>query len=52
MYPPSMETMHALMLLAWLEYDNGQISTFRSYAEVSSCYALHILFSYTLIRRR
>jgi len=42
MYPPSMETMHALMLLAWLEYDNGQLSTFRSYAETAMRMALQL----------
>ena len=39
MYSPSMETLHAVMLLAWLEYDNGQAIEFCKYCEVCDRYS-------------
>jgi len=42
MYPPSMETLHALMLLAWSEYHQGEIDRFRAYCEMAMRMALHL----------
>ncbi|KIK68929.1 hypothetical protein GYMLUDRAFT_188254 [Collybiopsis luxurians FD-317 M1] len=33
---PSIDTLHALMLLAWYEYKANRLSSFREYAELSS----------------
>jgi len=42
MYSPSMETLHALMLLAWSEYHYGGIDRFRAYCEMAMRMTLHL----------